>query len=173
MAEAPKAPGKPAEVTGDRDRHPLSTLRHEIDRLFDSFPLGMWRRPPVGLFDLEPFGRGELAFGKSPAVDVAEKENAYEITAELPGMEERNVDVNLANGVLTIKGEKQEEKEEREKDYHLSERRFGSFQRAFTVPDDVDADKIEASFKNDVLTVILPKAAEAQRKAKRIDIKSG
>jgi HSP20 family protein len=80
--------------------------------------------------------------------------------------------VKLADGVLTIKGEKQEEKEEKKKDYYLHERSFGSFQRAFQVPDGVDADKIEASFKNGVLTVTLPKSAQAQKTAKKIDVKA-
>ena len=79
--------------------------------------------------------------------------------------------MKFADGILTIKGEKREEKEERKKDYYLSERRFGSFQRSFQLPDGVDADKIEARFKNGVLTVTLPKSPEAQRKEKKIAIK--
>lgn len=78
----------------------------------------------------------------------------------------------MASGVLTIKGEKREDKEEKNKDYYVRERSFGSFQRAFQVPDGVDADKIEASFKNGVLTVTLPKSAEAQKTAKKIDVKA-
>jgi HSP20 family protein len=108
-----------------------------------------------------------------PAVDVAETDKAYEITAELPGMEDKNVEVRLANGVLSIKGEKQEEKEQKDKNYYRRERSFGSFERSFQVPDDVDADKIEASFKNGVLSVILPKSAEAQQQAKKIEVKTG
>ena len=92
-----------------------------------------------------------------PAIDVAETDKAYEITAELPGMEEKNVEVKLANGVLSIKGEKQEDKEEKDKNYYMRERNFGSFERSFQVPDDVEADKIAASFKNGVLLVTLPK----------------
>jgi HSP20 family protein len=99
-------------------------------------------------------------------------EKAYELTAELPGIEEKNVDVKVANGVLTIKGEKQEEKEEKKKDYYLRERHFGSFERSFQVPDGVDNDKIEASFKKGVLTVTLPKKPEAQKAVKTIDIKA-
>lgn len=105
-------------------------------------------------------------------MDVTETDKAYEIAAELPGMSDKNVEVKLADGVLTIKGEKQEEKEEKKKDYYLHERSFGSFQRAFQVPDGVDADKIEASFKNGVLTVTLPKSAQAQKTAKKIDVKA-
>ena len=87
-------------------------------------------------------------------------------------MDEKNVEVKFADGVLTIKGEKREEKEEKKKDYYLSERNYGSFQRAFQVPDGVDADKIEATFKNGVLIVTMPKSAEAQKSAKKITVKA-
>jgi len=106
-----------------------------------------------------------------PAVDVIESENAYEVTAELPGMDEKNIEVKVANGFLTIKGEKQEEKEEKKKDYYLQERSFGSFERSFGLPEGVDADKIQASFKKGVLTVMLPKKPEAQKPAKKIEVK--
>ena len=107
-----------------------------------------------------------------PAVDIAESEKAYEITAELPGMDEKNIEVKVTDGSLTIKGEKQEEKEEKEKDYYLQERRYGSFERSFELPESVDPDKIEASFKKGVLTVTLPKKAEAQKPAKKIEVKA-
>jgi HSP20 family protein len=106
-------------------------------------------------------------------VDIAEKDKGYEITAELPGMEESDIDVKYADGVLTIKGEKKEEKEEKKKDYYLSERRYGSFQRSFQVPENVAADKIDAKFANGVLTVRLPKSAEAQKNEKKIAINKG
>ncbi len=86
-------------------------------------------------------------------------------------MDEKDIEVKFSNGTLTIKGEKNEEKEEKKKDYYLSERRYGSFQRSFTVPDGVDEDKIEAAFKNGILTVSLPKTPEAQKKEKQIAIK--
>ncbi len=156
-----------------RPWRPFESLRREIDQLFDEFDGGVWRWPfRRSLFDIEPFRRTEAVFGAIPAVDVVETDKAYEITAELPGMSDKNVEVKLADGVLTIKGEKQEEKEEKKKDYYLHERNFGAFQRAFQVPDGVDADKIEASFKNGVLTVTLPKSAEAQKTAKKIDVKA-
>jgi HSP20 family protein len=152
---------------------PFESLRREIDRLFDDFDGGIWRSPfRRSFFDIEPFRRSEAVFGAVPAVDVTETDKAYEITAELPGMDEKNVEVKFADGVLTIKGEKQEEKEEKKKDYYLSERNFGSFQRAFQVPDGVDADKIEANFKKGVLTVTLPKSAEVQKTAKKIAVKA-
>ena len=133
----------------------------------------MWRSPfGRSLFDIQPFWQRESTWATAPAVDVAETEKAYEITAELPGMDEKNVEVKFADGVLTVKGEKQEEKEEKKKDYYLSERSYGSFQRAFQVPDGVDADKIEASFKNGVLTVTMPKSVEAQKSAKKITVKA-
>jgi HSP20 family protein len=154
--------------------HPFANLRREIDRLFDDIEWGSWRLPtPRSLFDVEPLWRGDMGWSKVPAVDVTDTEKTYEVTAELPGMDEKNVEVKFANGVLTIKGEKKEEKEEKQKDYHLSERRYGSFQRSFTVPDGVDADKIEATFKNGILTVSLPKTPEAQKKEKQIAIKKG
>ena len=87
-------------------------------------------------------------------------------------MDEKNIAVKVVNGNLTIEGEKQEEKEEKKKDYYLHERRFGSFERSFQVPEGVDADKIEASFKKGVLTVVLPKKPEAQKPAKKIDVKA-
>jgi len=155
-----------------RPWRPFDSLRREIDQLFDEFDGGVWRPFRRSLFDSEPFRRSEAVFGAIPAVDVAETDKAYEITAELPGMSDKNVEVKLTGGVLTIKGEKQEEKEEKKKDYYLHERNFGAFQRAFQVPDGVDADKIEASFKNGVLTVTLPKSAETQKSAKKIDVKA-
>ncbi|WP_232232482.1 Hsp20/alpha crystallin family protein [Cupriavidus sp. amp6] len=86
-------------------------------------------------------------------------------------MDEKDIEVKLANGGLTIKGEKREEKEEKEKDYYLRERCFGSFERYFQLPDGVDADKIEARFNKGVLTITLPKTVEAQSAAKKIPVK--
>ena len=166
-----KHAGKEGEPASGEWR-PVASLRREIDRLFDDFHLGGWRRPLARtLFDVEPFWRGQTGWGGVPAVDIAEKEKEYEVTAELPGMDESNIDVKFADGMLTIKGEKKEEKEEKKKDYYLSERRYGSFHRCFQVPEGVDADKIEASFKSGVLTVKLPKSAEAQKQEKKIAIK--
>jgi HSP20 family protein len=90
----------------------------------------------------------------------------------LPGLDEKNIEVKFADGVLTIKGEKQEEKEEKKKDYYLHERSFGSFHRALQVPAEVDTDKIEATFKKGVLTVTLPKPAEAQKAEKKITVRA-
>jgi HSP20 family protein len=175
MAEAAtKLPVKNEAEKTDRPTpwRPFENLRREVDRLFDDFQLGGSLRSPFGrsVFDVEPFWRGEISWAKAPAVDVVDKDTAYEITAELPGLEEKNIDVKFADGVLSIKGEKSEEKEDKGKDRYLSERRYGSFQRAFRLPDGVDADKIAASFKNGVLTVTVPKTPEAARSEKKIPI---
>jgi len=152
---------------------PFEALRQEVDRLFDSFGGGFWPSPfRRSAFDIEPFWRRESTWSAAPAVDIAESERAYEITAELPGMDEKNIEVKLMDGTLTIKGEKQEEKEEKKKDYYLSERRFGSFERSFAIPESVDESKIDANFKKGVLTVTLPKKAEVQTPAKKIDVKA-
>jgi HSP20 family molecular chaperone IbpA len=91
------------------------------------------------------------------------------ITAELPGMEENDIEVNVSDDVLTIKGEKKEAK----KDYYVSERHYGSFHRSFHIPDSIDTNKIEASFRNGLLTVTLPKTAQGEKKAKNIEVKKG
>ena len=101
-------------------RHPFESLRREMDRLFEDFAGGFWRLPfPRSFFDIAPFGRGEEGWAATPKVDVTETDKAYEIAAELPGMSEKDIEVNVANGVLSIKGEKQDEKEEKKKDYYL------------------------------------------------------
>lgn len=179
MAEATKVPvkiEKASSVATPSQWAPFESIRREIDRVFDRFNLGTWDFPfgPFGRRGMEfefPWPRGtELTI--APAVDVAEKDKEYEITAELPGMEEKDIELKLSNGMLTIKGEKKEEKEERQKDYYMSERRYGSFMRSFQVPEGVDTAKIEAAFSKGVLTVKLPKTAEAQKSEKTITIKA-
>jgi HSP20 family protein len=153
---------------------PLYRLRSEINRLFDDFGMGSWlsqfRR---GAFDVEPFWSAGISWAKVPAVDIAETAKGYEITAELPGIDEKNIEVKYVDGALTIKGEKKDEREEKKENYHLSERSYGAFQRSFRVPDGIDAEKVEASFKNGVLTVTMPKSPEVQKKEKHIEIKQG
>jgi len=150
---------------------PFEGLRREVDRLFEDFTMSPFmmpfRRPA---FDLEPFWQPE-SWIAAPAVDLIEHEKAFELTAELPGLDEKNVEVKVANGVLTIRGEKAEDKEEKNKDFHMRERRFGAFERALRIPDMVETDKIEATFKKGVLTVKMPKTAEAQKPVKKIAVK--
>ena len=175
MVEATKLPIKNEKMTAPAPHvwRPFENLRQEIDRLFDDFGVSAWRAPfRRSAFDFAPFWGREAVSAAAPAVDVAETEKAYEITAEMPGMDEKNIEVKLVNGDLMIKGEKQEEKEEKKNDYFLRERRFGSFERCFAVPEGVDTDKIEASFKRGVLTITLPKKPEAQTPEKKIQVKA-
>jgi HSP20 family protein len=162
-----------AAPSESRPRRPLEGLRQEIDRLFDDFGIGTWRSPfRSSFFDMDPFRRAKAAFSGMPAVDVTETEKGYKVVAELPGMDEKNIEVKITNGMLTIKGEKQEDKEEEKQDYYVRERSFGSFERTLPVPDGVDLDKVDASFKNGVLTVALPKTAEAQKAEKKIAVRT-
>lgn len=149
----------------------FDTLRREVDQLFDKFRESSSRLAhPTSFFD---FGwPSDAGSSLAPAVDVVEKDKEYEITAELPGLDDKNIEVKLSNGMLLIKGEKKEEREERDKDYYLSERRYGAFTRSFQIPASVDADKIEANFAKGVLTIKLPKSAEAMKSDKTIQIKA-
>ena len=152
---------------------PIENLRRGVDRLFEDFYTSPFR-PPFRRpsFDIEPFWAPQ-SWITVPAVDFVEHDDAFEMTADLPGLDEKNIELKVANGVLTIKGEKTEDKEEKEGDFHLRERRFGSFERSFHLPEIVDTDKIEASFKHGVLTVKLPKTAEAQKLVKKVEVKGG
>ncbi len=166
-------PVKTEKKSADLAARPLDNLRREVDRLFEDFTRGYWHLPFTGgrVFDVAPYWRGDVAFGATPAVDVVEEDDAYTVSAELPGIDPKNIEVKFAEDTLVVKGEKKEEREEKKKDYYLSERRYGSFERSFRVPDGVDADKIAANFKNGVLTVTLPKNADAKRKQKTIPVK--
>ncbi|MFA6139237.1 MAG: Hsp20/alpha crystallin family protein [Hyphomicrobium sp.] len=173
MAEAAtKLPVKTAKMDATpayRGWPPLENLRRDFNQLFGDFS-DRWGSPiRHSLFGPES---RELTWASAPAVDIAEKDKAYEITAELPGMDEKNVEVKVANGMLIIKGEKREEKEEKKKDYYLSERRYGAFERRFQIPEGVDGDKIDATFKKGLLTVTLPKTAAAQAAEKKIAVKA-
>ncbi len=150
--------------------HPLESLRRQVDRLFEDFDLRHFPFARSSL-DVEPFWKRELTISGMPAVDIVEKDGAYELTAELPGTDEKCLEIKLNNGILTLKGEKKDEREERKKDYYLSERHYGAFQRSFSLPEGVDAEKIEAHFGNGLLTVTLPKKPEAAKAEKTIDIK--
>ena len=122
------------------------SFRTEMDRLFDRFA-GGWGMPSLRrMFDGEPALRYDSSFSvPSPAVDISEDEAAYKVTAELPGMSEKEIEVVVSGDMLTLKGEKRAEKEQKEKNFYLSERSYGSFQRSFYVPEGVDRDKIAAT----------------------------
>lgn len=138
---------------------PFGWLRTEIDRLFDDFG-----RPGRGIFQ---FGAGAV-----PAVEMTEKDKEYRLSAELPGLKEDDVEIGIADGVLTLSGEKREEEERKEDGVLLSERRYGSFERRIALPADVNADAITAEFGKGVLTVVLPKDAEASSRGRKIAITS-
>jgi len=170
---ATKVPVQVEEKTAPSSQEwwPLDSLRREIDRLFDDAGRRSWRFPfHRPLFDFEPLRKS--GWDIMPAVDIAESDKAYELTAELPGLDEKNIEVKFANGGLSIKGEKKEESEKKGKDSYLSERRYGSFERYFAVPDGVDVEKIEAGFNKGVLKVTLPKKPEAQKAEKKIEVKA-
>jgi HSP20 family protein len=141
-----------------RSDNAFMSLQHEIDRLFDDFTRGF----PA----LSTGGTAELL----PKLDVTETDKQIEITAELPGLEEKDVQVNLADNVLTIRGEKKAEKEEKDKTYRLVERSYGSFVRSLELPEGVNADAIKASIDKGVLKVTVPKPATVQ--VKKIDVKA-
>jgi HSP20 family protein len=147
-------------VRAGEEVNPFVTLHHEMNRLFDD----VFRH-----FDLAPFGANQLfhrAMGW-PHIEIRETDKEVRIMAELPGLDENDVDVELANGVLAIKGEKKTET--KDEDRLFSERYYGRFERRIPV-EDVDEDKVSAAFKNGVLTVTMPKTAQAQSKVKHIAI---
>ncbi|MBX4924411.1 Hsp20/alpha crystallin family protein [Rhizobium binae] len=172
MAEAAtKLPvQKTAAPVQTESRMRLHNLLQEVDALFDEFRPFDWRLPS-NIFGFQIPRTSQAEWQVAPAIDLVEKDGAYEISAELPGLDEKNVEIRLSNHTLTIRGEKSEEKEDKQKDYYLSERRYGSFQRSFQLPEGVDADKIDARFAKGVLTVTLPKTFEAKKAEKKITVK--
>jgi HSP20 family protein len=147
---------------GANDR--FTALHTQMNRLFDQFLEG---------FDMEPFGRGghsEWGGAPVPKVDVAETEDSVHVTAELPGMKEDNIDVTLSDGNLVIRGEKKAEKEDKQKNYYRVERSYGSFQRSIPLPAEVDDQKVDASFKDGVLNIVLPKVTPSKT-SKKIAVK--
>jgi HSP20 family protein len=126
----------------------MTSFRKEMDRLFERFLEPTWMELPT---------LGEW----SPKVDVTETKDTMTVKAELPGVEQADIGLSLRDNVLTIKGEKHEETEEKDKRYHRVERAYGAFVRALRLPADVDGSKASATFKDGVLTIIMPKAAEA------------
>ena len=132
-------------------------MRRDMDRLWDSFfERGVRRTDEEGEW--------------LPSLDVAETKNDVVVKAEIPGMDPKDIDISLTDGLLTIKGEKKQEREEKEKDYHLVERSYGTFTRSIRLPKEVQRDKINASYKNGVLTVTLPKSEEAKRQEIKIKV---
>jgi HSP20 family protein len=162
--EVKKAPAPRASTD------PWQSMRSEFDRLFDRFS-GFGFPAMRRMFDLAPAIEPSFTFN-APAVDVTEDDKAYKITAELPGLSEKDIDVSVSGDILTLKGEKRQEREEKDKNWHVSERAYGSFQRSFSLPAGIDRDKIACEFAKGVLTVTLPKSAEAQKQQKKIEVKA-
>jgi HSP20 family protein len=134
-------------------------MQREINRMFDSFFRTGW---------LEDTGLTPAAW--SPATDVVEDDTGYVVNVELPGMSKEDVKITMQDTLLTIRGEKKQENEGKEKGYHRIERAYGAFQRCFTLPSAVDGSKIEASFKDGILTVRLPRSEAT--KPKTIEVKA-
>lgn len=144
------------------EAHPAERFHHDMNRLFDDF--------------FKDFGWPTSSLSRewgtsfSPSINVSEGDKSIEISAELPGMDEKDIQVSLTKDILTIKGEKKQEKEEKNKEYYHVERSYGSFQRSLQLPCEIEADKIKADFKKGVLNIKIPKSKEAQEKIKKIEI---
>ena len=144
------------------DTDPFTGLRREMDRLFDDFTRG-WAAPAT-------FATSGLL---APKVNAAETDKGLEITAELPGIDQKDIEISLTDDILTLKAEHNAEKEEgdEKKQYHLVERSFGTFMRRFELPFEADTDKVEASFDKGVLKISVPRSAAAEEQVKKIPIK--
>lgn len=143
------------------ERLPFRALQQEVDKLFNDFTMDF---PLAGRWNKN----GSLAM----QVDVAETDKSLEVTAELPGVNEKEIDVSLAGDILTIKAEKKSDREEKTKDYHLVERSYGTFERSMRLPFKADPAKIEAKFDKGVLKLVVQKPADAQTKAQKIEVKA-
>lgn len=148
----------------EMEAHPLDMFQREMNRLFDDFFKG---------FGLRPFGEeAEAAGAFYPQVDMSEDENAVYVTAELPGLDEKDIDINLSRDSITLKGEKKGEREEKGKESYYMERSYGSFTRVLPIPVDINPDKVEATFRKGVLNITLPKIQKEKKEQKKIEIKS-
>jgi len=137
----------------------LSHIQREMNRMLDTFFRG-------GVLDDGSFG----TFW-TPPVDITERDDAYVVEAELPGLTKDDVKITMENNILTIQGEKKLEKEEKKGSFHRSERAYGSFTRSFTLPSTVKSDQVEAEYKNGILRITLPKVEEAKPKAIEVKVR--
>jgi len=154
---------KEKRPTNENGSNPLMALQRDINNVFEDF----WDRVENGWS-----GRGDVVGMFGPSTDVTETDNSLDVSVELPGITEKDVDISVSHDAITIRGEKKAEHEEERKGVYMSERSYGSFFRTVLLPAGVDADKADATFKNGVLTISLPKTPEAQAKIKRIPIKA-
>jgi HSP20 family protein len=143
----------------------------QIERAMDRMLEDMWGRPWRSLFD---FGRRRPLIGDlevaGPAIEIIEDNNDVVVKAELPGLKKEDIEISVAERLLTIKGEKKRETERKGEGYHYSERSYGAFERCFEIPRDVQADKVHAAFKDGVLEIRLPKTEEAKRKEVKVKV---
>jgi HSP20 family protein len=146
-------------------QYPLVTFHKDVNRLFDNFFKGYDEFPRF------PF-RGNRLTEFSPKIDVSENDKEIEVTAEVPGIDQSDIDVTLNDNVLTIKGKKKEEKEANGKEYYHVERSYSSFCRSLHVSCEIESDKVDASFKKGVLKIILPKSEKTQENVRKIEVKS-
>lgn len=158
----------------DGGNNPLQSLRDEIHHTLERFSRAWphwsdWfgRKPPVAGAEDWP---AVFAGRAGPDVNIVESASAYDVTAELPGLDEQDIELLLSDGVLTLKGEKKAEREDKTKDYHLTERRFGAFRRSFVLPVDIDERQVSAKFSKGVLSVRLSKLAGAKQRRRKIEI---
>jgi HSP20 family protein len=155
---------KETDPTRREDDNPVAALHRDINRIFEGF----WKQ-----FD-PPFGALDRALGLAgPRAEVAETEDRVEVSLELPGMDDKDVELSVTDDVLTIRGEKKAEREDSRRGYLLSERSYGSFHRSIPLPPGVDTDKASAEFKKGVLTVTLPKTTGAQAPVTKITVTGG
>ena len=152
----------------EQNTDPFVSFRREMDSLFDDFFRGGFGRMPA-----PRFGEALRGFPQSvPALDVDDGETEMKVSAELPGVDEKDVEVTLNGDVLTIRGEKKDEREKKDGDRSYVERSFGSFSRAIRLPFEVGDEDVKADFSKGVLTIRIPKPKTVQAQAKRIDVKS-
>jgi len=157
--------GKNGESLRGGSESPFSELQKEMNRLFENFSENM--------FSLSPTRRNQPGISAAfPKMDVSETEKEFKVSAELPGMDEKDIDVSVSNEVLTIKGEKKAEKEEKKPNYYRMERSYGTFHRSIPLPSEVKKDQIKASFKKGILNIVLPKSEKAVKESKKIKISS-
>ena len=175
LAVAAKAAVSRAKrANGASSRYSLLALRQEFDRIFEelssSLSLDTLRDRAV---EVEPFRRLQSALSLSmPAVDMVERPREYKLTAELPGMDRKDIDLTVSDDVITIKGEKRSDEKKQSKNYHLAERRYGAFERSFRLPEGASSDGIDASFRQGVLTITLPKTSNGKTRQRKISVRS-
>lgn len=168
-----KSPATQPATTSAGTLDPFATLRQRMERIFDDFQTGwpsMSREFWGTDFPDVAAPMRQWAGANWGAVDVTENDKGYAISIELPGCEESDIDVSSEGGVLRVTAEKKQESTDDKA--HVTERRYGSFQRSLRLPDGIDRDKIEAHYKKGVLHVALPKTTEAQKQSRKIEIKS-